>query len=62
MIRMIDLILAKRHGKEHSQDEIKFLIDGIMDNTIPDYQLSSWLMATCWQGLTNQKLPGLQTV
>lgn len=55
IIRMIDLILAKRHGKEHTQDEIKFLIDGIMDNTIPDYQLSSWLMATCWQGLSNQE-------
>lgn len=51
-IRMIDLILAKRAGKELSQKEIEFLVAGIMDGSIPDYQLSAWLMAVCWQGMT----------
>lgn len=51
-LRMIDLILSKRTGKEHSQREIQFLVDGIMDGSIPDYQLSAWLMAVCWQGMS----------
>ncbi|MBS2006938.1 MAG: thymidine phosphorylase [Cyanobacteria bacterium SZAS TMP-1] len=50
-MRMLDIILAKRAGKKHSPEEIKFLVDGIMDGSIPDYQLSSWLMAVCWRGM-----------
>ncbi|MBS1989881.1 MAG: thymidine phosphorylase [Cyanobacteria bacterium SZAS LIN-3] len=50
-MRMLDIILAKRAGKKHSPEEIKFLVDGIMDSSIPDYQLSSWLMAVCWRGM-----------
>ncbi|MDR3612374.1 MAG: thymidine phosphorylase [Candidatus Obscuribacterales bacterium] len=51
-MRMVDLILAKRNNREHSKDEIEFIISGIMDGSIPDYQLSAWLMAVCWQGMT----------
>jgi len=50
-LRMLDIILAKRAGKKHSQEEIRFLIDGVMDGSIPDYQLTSWLMAVCWRGM-----------
>ena len=51
-IKMIDLILGKRQGKSHNRQEIDFLVGGIMDGSIPDYQLSAWLMAVCWQGMT----------
>jgi pyrimidine-nucleoside phosphorylase len=51
IMRMVDLILAKRSGKHHSREEIEFIIKGITDKTIPDYQLSAWLMAVCWQGM-----------
>lgn len=51
-MRMVDLILAKRNGREHTKNEIDFIISGVMDGSIPDYQLSSWLMAVCWQGMT----------
>lgn len=51
-MRMVDLILAKRSGREHTKAEIDFLIKGVTDASIPDYQLSSWLMAVCWQGMT----------
>lgn len=54
-MRMVDVILAKRAGKEHSKEEIDFIIDGIMQGSIPDYQLSSWLMAVCWRGLTDKE-------
>lgn len=51
-VRMIDLILAKRTGAHHTKSDIDFLIDGIMNGSIPDYQLASWLMAVCWQGMS----------
>ncbi len=54
-MRMVDLIVGKRAGGEHSKEEIEFIINGIMDGTVPDYQLSSWLMAVCWRGLTHQE-------
>lgn len=51
-MRMVDLILAKRAGREHTRHEIEFLIDGIMSESIPDYQLAAWLMAVCWRGMS----------
>lgn len=54
-MRMVDVILAKRAGNEHSKEEIDFIIDGIMQGSIPDYQLSSWLMAVCWRGLSDKE-------
>lgn len=51
-LKMIDLILAKRQGRAHSKEDIAYLVDGIMAGSIPDYQLSSWLMAVCWRGMT----------
>ncbi len=50
-VRMLDIILAKRAGKSHTKDEIRFIIDGVMDQSVPDYQLASWLMAVCWRGM-----------
>jgi pyrimidine-nucleoside phosphorylase len=51
-MRMVDLILAKRSGREHPKSEIDFIIKGVTDASIPDYQLSAWLMAVCWRGMT----------
>ncbi len=51
-MRMVDLIVAKRKGHEHSRSEIEFIIKGVTDQSIPDYQLSAWLMAVCWKGMT----------
>ena len=49
---MVDLILQKRAGKAHAKEEIDFIIKGLMDGSIEDYQLAAWLMAVCWQGMT----------
>lgn len=51
-MRMVDLIVGKRGGKAHSRQEIDFIIKGVMDESIKDYQLSAWLMAVCWKGMT----------
>ena len=48
---MYELIRAKRRGDAHTDDEIAALIRGVTDGSIPDYQLSAWLMAVCIRGM-----------
>lgn len=50
-MRMVDIILKKRSGFELSKDEINFFIKGYVNGEIPDYQVSSLLMAICFNGL-----------
>ncbi len=50
--RMVDLIIEKREGKELSQEKIEWIVQGITDNTLPDYQLSAWAMAVLLKGMT----------
>ncbi len=47
-----ELIKKKRGGGEHSRDEIAFLINGFVAGRIPDYQMSAWLMAVYFKGMT----------
>ncbi len=54
-MRAIDLIRAKRDGGEHTDSEIDFLVQGFTQSDIPDYQMSAWLMATLWRGLSEQE-------
>jgi len=58
-VRMVDLILAKRSGKIHSREDLGFIIDGVMNDSIKDYQIAAWLMAVCWQGMTVQETTDL---
>jgi len=51
-MRAVDLIRKKRDSGEHSREEIDFLISGYIRGDIPDYQMSSWLMATWIRGLS----------
>jgi pyrimidine-nucleoside phosphorylase len=48
-----DIIRKKRNGLELSQEEIEFLISGYTNGTIPDYQMSAFLMAAYFSGMTN---------
>lgn len=50
-MKMIDLISKKRNGETHTKEEIQYLINGIKNSEIPDYQISAWLMAVCFQGM-----------
>jgi len=49
---MVDIINKKKSGEAHTQKEIAFLLKGMLNGTIPDYQLSAWLMSVCFQGMT----------
>ncbi|MED4223703.1 pyrimidine-nucleoside phosphorylase [Neobacillus cucumis] len=54
-MRMVDLIEKKRDGQELSTDEIKFIISGYTDGTIPDYQVSALTMAIYFRGMTEKE-------
>lgn len=54
-MRVVDIIEAKKQGKEHSKEEIDFLINSLMDGTAADYQLSAWLMAVYFNGMTDDE-------
>lgn len=54
-MRIVDLIEKKKQGQSHTREEIKFLIDSLMDGSAPDYQISAWLMAVYFKGMTEEE-------
>jgi len=56
---MVDLIEKKRDGHELSNEEIAYIIENYVNKSIPDYQMSSLLMAIYFQGMNNQESAAL---
>jgi pyrimidine-nucleoside phosphorylase len=50
-MRAVELIEKKRDGISLSDQEINFLIQGYVKGSIPDYQMSAFLMAVMFRGL-----------
>ena len=46
-----EIINKKRLGCELSREEIKYAVNGYVDGSIPDYQMSALLMAICLRGM-----------
>jgi len=55
---MLDLLLKKRSGGEHSQEELDFIAAGAASGKVPDYQLSAWLMAAFFNPLSRKETAG----
>ncbi|MBI5217282.1 MAG: thymidine phosphorylase [Ignavibacteriae bacterium] len=45
MFNPTEIIRKKRDGGKLSREELKFLIQGYLDGSVPDYQISAFLMA-----------------
>ena len=58
-MRMQDLIEKKKKGFFHTREELKMIVDGAVSGDIPDYQLSAWLMAVCFCGMSDGELADL---
>jgi pyrimidine-nucleoside phosphorylase len=58
-MRPVDLIRKKRDGGEHSAKEISSLIEAFTRGDVPDYQMSAWMMAVVWRGLSNAETAAL---
>lgn len=55
----VQLIKKKRDGEHLSHEELKFMVDGFTKGEIPDYQMSSFLMAVYFQGMTLEEASDL---
>ena len=55
-MRAVDLIEKKRDKKELSKEEIKYLLNEYLEGKIPDYQMSSFLMTTYFNDMTDSEL------
>ncbi len=51
-MRMYDLIAKKRNGMELTKEEIEYMISSYVAGEIPDYQMSAFLMAVYFKGMT----------
>lgn len=58
-MRTVDLIHRKRDGEELTPDEIKHFVDGYTRGEIPDYQVSAFLMAVFYSGMSDREVSAL---
>ncbi len=54
-MNVAQIISDKRDGQTLTDDQLKFLIDGYADQSIPDYQMAAFAMAVFFQGMTTDE-------
>ena len=54
-MRMVDLIRKKRDGGILEEAEIRWMIQGFTEGTIPDYQMSAFAMAVLFRGMNGEE-------
>ena len=50
-----EVIKKKRRGEANTAEEIKILIERFTQGELPDYQMSAWAMAVCFQGMDSDE-------
>ena len=58
-MRMYDIIMNKRNGKELSKEEIDYFVNGFTNGDIPDYQASALLMAIYFNKMNKRETSDL---
>lgn len=61
-MRMYDIIAKKRDGGTLTRDEIAFAVNGYVEGSVPDYQMSALLMAIYLRGMTDEETAQLTDV
>jgi len=51
-MRAVDIIMKKRDGGELSREELATVINGYVSGEVPEYQVSAWLMAVFFRGMS----------
>ena len=58
-MKVPELIERKRDGEATSAEELEFLLRGVLDDSIPPYQIAAWLMAVLFRGMTPEETADL---
>jgi pyrimidine-nucleoside phosphorylase len=58
-MKMYDLINKKKNKERLTEQEIEFIVSGYTDGSIPDYQMSAFLMAVCLNGMNHGETAAL---
>ena len=58
-MRVVDIIEKKKYGLSLTKAEIYYIIDGYTDGSIPDYQMSAFLMAIYFRGMDKEETANL---
>ena len=58
-VTMYSILEKKKHGKKLSKEEIKWVIDSLMNKSIADYQMSALLMAIYIHGMDKEETAAL---
>ena len=59
---ILDIIDKKRVGKELSYKELDYFFNGYLNGDVCDYQMSSFLMAVCINGMTDEEVFALTKI
>ena len=54
-MRAVDIIEKKKRGNSLTKEEIEFIVYGYTNDIIPDYQMSAFLMAVYFQGMSKEE-------
>ncbi len=54
-MNLVELIRKKREGGSLSEEEFRFLMSGYVKGDVPDYQMSAFLMACYFQGMSREE-------
>src|SRR5699024_12274980 len=54
-MRMVDIIAKKRDNKPLTKEEIDFFVEGYPNDEIPDYQISSIMMAIFFNDMNDEE-------
>ena len=52
---MYELIDKKKNGEALTREELYYIVQGYTNGSIPDYQMSAFLMAVCFAGMTGEE-------
>lgn len=58
-MRMVDIIAKKRDGEALTKEEIDFFVEGYTNDEIPDYQVSSLMMAMFFNDMNDEERANL---
>ena len=59
MTTLVELIAKKRDGHPHAPGEVERIISALVDGELADYQMSAWLMAVFFRGMTDDETVAL---